>query len=112
MRSCTNCRPSWPPGPAPASSADNPSTPTPGRRPNEALLAAGRGSPAPSSGDRLVLQGADHPELARSHVPLVLVQRVLLSEDGSPATPSSANGRVARGPAAGRSALRSVRPVS
>src|SRR3954462_4939301 len=38
MRSCTSCRPCWPPGPAPAPSADNPSTPRPERRPNEALL--------------------------------------------------------------------------
>src|SRR3954451_4418333 len=41
MRCCTNCRPSWPPGPAPATSAANPSTPTPEHRPNEALLVAG-----------------------------------------------------------------------
>src|SRR3954449_10726070 len=38
MRSCTICRPCWPPGPAPAPSAGNPSTPTPEPRPNKALL--------------------------------------------------------------------------
>src|SRR3954454_24367795 len=38
MWSCTNCRLSWPPGPAPVLSADNPSTPTPEPQPNEALL--------------------------------------------------------------------------
>src|SRR4051812_5829992 len=38
MRSCRTCRPSWPPGPAPASSAVLGSTPMPEHRPNEVLL--------------------------------------------------------------------------
>src|SRR3954471_936292 len=39
MRSCTSCRPCWPPGPAPASSVAPGSTPTLECRPNEVLLA-------------------------------------------------------------------------
>src|SRR4051812_30441294 len=75
MRSCTSCRPCWPPGPAPARSADNLSTPRPERRPNEALLAAatgawivvwgrGRRHPAPAEGAHLGRRG---------HTPVVAV---------------------------------------
>src|SRR3954447_24679221 len=70
MRSCTSCRPCWPPGPAPALSADNPSTPRPERRPNEALLAAatgawivvwGRGRPPPAPAEGPPLGRRGHP---------------------------------------------------
>src|SRR3712207_5438575 len=43
MRSCMNCRPSWPLGPAPALSADTSSTAELERRPNEAPLGADTG---------------------------------------------------------------------
>src|SRR4051795_4257883 len=89
MRSCTNCRPSWRPGPAPAPSADNPSTPMPEHRPNEALL--GPGGPdvgqrprrelplgdeveqlAVDAGDRGVVRVADHDLLRDEPLPGVL----------------------------------------